>query len=600
MTNSKQPNPVPPQMNENPQSPQFDGKPFLITITLCVLFYLGYSQYLNNKYPKKTNATEATEQLDQNNPVASSPPTQASEPATLRSAENADNAKTQDNPSSHTTHFLEQEELRISNPDVTYQFFQDQAAINSATLTDYRAEFNPEKKQDAKGETSNRMDLIDYQLSIQGFPYLLPNYHMRPLDVLHGYDAFRLDSNGSEEKKLSFSRKVGAWKVEQIYTIPPRGYDFRLQIRYTNESSQPQDLNASLLLQKTLDLSKIKDKKGSSFLPLPYEKTSVIIGTTSDTERSDLNKFCTEADAEPIFSSNSSLAYIGFDQHYFLNGLLPDTQNYTYSVERALAPIGFCSVAIKLTQPQGMIAPNESASLNFTGYFGPKHVATLEKTSPVLKGSLDLGFFGFLAHPLLACLKFLESFLMNWGLAIIVMTFLLKLLFFPLTKKASASMYKMKKLQPEMTKIREKHKGDPQNQQKELMRFMAQHKVNPMQGCLPILPQIPVFFAFYQVLSASIELRHAPFYGWILDLSAKDPYYITPILLGVCFFVQQKLTPTTGMDKTQEKIMMFLPLVFTVMMLTLPAGMVLYMLTNTIVSITQTQWLNKRLEAQGK
>jgi len=124
---------------------------------------------------------------------------------------------------------------------------------------------------------------------------------------------------------------------------------------------------------------------------------------------------------------------------------------------------------------------------------------------------------------------------------------------------------------------------------------MSVNKVNPMKGCLPILPQIPVFFAFYRVLSTSIDLRHASFFGWIQDLSASDPYYITPIILGVAMILQQKLTPTTGMDKAQEKMMMIMPIVFSVMMLTLPAGMVLYMLTNTIVSISQQQWLNRKL-----
>ena len=157
-------------------------------------------------------------------------------------------------------------------------------------------------------------------------------------------------------------------------------------------------------------------------------------------------------------------------------------------------------------------------------------------------------------------------------------------------------MKRMQKLQPEMKKIQEKFKDDPPTMQRELMKFMSTNKANPFQGCLPILPQIPVFIAFYNVLSQAIELRHAPFFGWIQDLSAADPYYITPILLAVAMFVQQKLTPTPGMDKTQERIMMMMPIVFSLMMLSLPAGMVLYMITNTIVSIAQQQWLNHRLK----
>ncbi|MEZ4743629.1 MAG: membrane protein insertase YidC [Bdellovibrionota bacterium] len=183
----------------------------------------------------------------------------------------------------------------------------------------------------------------------------------------------------------------------------------------------------------------------------------------------------------------------------------------------------------------------------------------------------------------------------NWGWAIILVTLGLKLIFFPLNQQAAISMNKMKKLQPEMNKIREKHKDDRMAQQQEIMKFMSAHKINPMKGCLPILPQIPVFFAFYRVLSTSIELRQAPFMGWIQDLSVADPYYVTPLLLGVAMFLQQKLTPNPSMDPAQAKMMLMMPVVFTVMMLGLPSGMVLYMLVNTIVSVAQQHWLNRKL-----
>ena len=183
----------------------------------------------------------------------------------------------------------------------------------------------------------------------------------------------------------------------------------------------------------------------------------------------------------------------------------------------------------------------------------------------------------------------------NYGVAIIILTALLKVAFFPLTRAAAVSMKRMQKLQPEMQRLREKFADDPPRQQQELMKFMSANKVNPAKGCLPILPQIPVFIAFYNVLSQAIELRQMPFALWIQDLSAADPFYISPIFLGGLMFVQQRLTPTPGMDKAQARIMMMMPLVFTVMMLSLPAGMVIYMITNTIISIAQQQWLNKKL-----
>ena len=247
---------------------------------------------------------------------------------------------------------------------------------------------------------------------------------------------------------------------------------------------------------------------------------------------------------------------------------------------------------------QGSINPQDSISMSFKTWFGPKVADLLEAYEPRLSETQDLGMFSVISKPLFLVMKSIESALGNWGLAIIVLTLLIKLIFYPLTKQAAIAQNRMKKLQPEMNKIKEKFKDDQRRQQQEIMRFMGTHKVNPAKGCLPILPQIPVFIAFYRLLSTSIELRQAPFYGWISDLSVADPYFITPIFLGLTMLVQQKLMPTTGLDKTQERIMMMLPLVFSIMMLTLPAGMVLYMLTNTVVSIAQQQWLNKRLKTE--
>ena len=227
---------------------------------------------------------------------------------------------------------------------------------------------------------------------------------------------------------------------------------------------------------------------------------------------------------------------------------------------------------------------------------GPKDFEVLKDYDPKLQNSVDLGTFAVIARPLLVIIETFREWSGNYGIAIIMLTIVLKMLFYPLMRASSKSMHKMKQLNPQMTALKEKFKDDKPKQQQELMKFMAANKINPMKGCLPMLPQIPVFFAFYRVLQTSIQLRHAPFYGWIQDLSHMDPYFVTPILMGVAMLVQQRLTPTTGMDKTQEKIMMFMPVMFTVMMVTLPAGLTLYMLTNTTVGILQQRWLYHRLD----
>ena len=259
-----------------------------------------------------------------------------------------------------------------------------------------------------------------------------------------------------------------------------------------------------------------------------------------------------------------------------------------------------CLYNINLAQDYGRVEPGQNVSLRLKSFFGPKDLDTLKQYDEKLIDTVDLGWFGFLSQPLLKATKILYDLTGNWGIAIILLTVIIKIIFYPLTKSAAVAMHKSKKLQPEMQKLREKFKSDPRRQQQELMAFMSKHQINPMKGCLPMLPQMPVFFALYRVLSTAIELRHAPFMGWIVDLSAADPYYVTPLLWGGTMFIQQKLTPSPGMDKAQQRMMMMLPAVFSVMMITLPSGMVLYMLANTIVSIGQQKWLNDKLDAAEK
>ena len=180
---------------------------------------------------------------------------------------------------------------------------------------------------------------------------------------------------------------------------------------------------------------------------------------------------------------------------------------------------------------QGEISPGESASYSFKGWFGPKSLSKMQSYDSVLSSSLDFGFFSTVSKWLFALLKICFEFLGNWGLAIILMTIIVKTIFYPLTKMSAVSMHKLKLLQPEMDRVKEKYKDDPAKQSQEVMKFMSQHKVNPAKGCLPVLPTMPVWIALWRVLSNSVELRHASFFGWLSDLSQKDPYYITPIIL---------------------------------------------------------------------
>ena len=236
----------------------------------------------------------------------------------------------------------------------------------------------------------------------------------------------------------------------------------------------------------------------------------------------------------------------------------------------------------------------KKGELSFWSFMGPKDYSLLKSYGVGLEENIRFGVFKILAKPALEVLKFIYRYVHNYGWAIIILTILIKIIFHPLTVKGYKSMNKMQELQPYIKQLKETYKDDPQTLNKEMMALYKKHKVNPMGGCLPMILQIPVFFALYKVLMVAIELRHAPFILWITDLSAKDPYYITPILMGVTMLIQQKMTPMG--DPTQAKMMMLMPIVFTFIFINFPSGLVIYWLVNNIITIFE-QYLIKTVYA---
>lgn len=210
--------------------------------------------------------------------------------------------------------------------------------------------------------------------------------------------------------------------------------------------------------------------------------------------------------------------------------------------------------------------------------------------------SVDFGFFAILAVPILRGLQFIYKYIPNYGVAIILLTMLIRLITFPMQYKSFKSMKKMQQIQPELQKIKEKYKDDSQKMQKETMALFQKAGANPLSGCLPLLLQMPFFFAIYRVLYSAVELVGAPFFGWIHDLSTHDPFYILPVLMAGSMFLQQKLTPQTSMDPNQQKVMMFMPLIFGFIMKNLPAGLVLYIFVSTMIQIIQQYFVNKAID----
>jgi YidC/Oxa1 family membrane protein insertase len=228
----------------------------------------------------------------------------------------------------------------------------------------------------------------------------------------------------------------------------------------------------------------------------------------------------------------------------------------------------------------------DAIKLSFKTFAGPKGHEILAQVDPALTDLVNFGMFSPIGKILLVVLKFFNQIVGNWGVSIILLTLVVRLLVLPVNITSFKSMKRMKVIQPMMQALREKYKDEPATLQRETMALMKREKVNPLGGCLPMLLQMPIFFALFQVLGHSIELYQAPFFGWIGDLSLKDPYYVLPVLIGIVFFIQQKITPST-MDPAQAKVMQFMPIMFAFMMLSLPSGLTLYTFVSTLFGITQ-------------
>jgi YidC/Oxa1 family membrane protein insertase len=293
-------------------------------------------------------------------------------------------------------------------------------------------------------------------------------------------------------------------------------------------------------------------------------------------------------DIKPVQDLPGATKWIAAQSRYFLFALIPSE-----AAPRALAQ----SVPDSKHGKVSLSYPITSNTLRIPmkTYFGPKEINALHSVEPTLDLTVDFGWFTLIAYPILKVMKWLFSVFGNWGVAIILLTILIKILTFPLTYKSMKSMKNIAKLQPQMNALKEKHKDDKEALNREMITFMKTQGYNPVAGCLPMLIQMPVFFALYRVLYSSIELYQAPFMGWIHDLSVKDPFYITPILLVALMWLQQKITPSTATDPMQAKMLQYMPFFFGLMMISLPAGLTLYMLVNAAVSIIQQQYLNKKL-----
>lgn len=295
------------------------------------------------------------------------------------------------------------------------------------------------------------------------------------------------------------------------------------------------------------------------------------------------------------YDFKSQTGWVGAIQHHFLSAVIPARdveKSYRVSVQgdRSIASISGMAESV---------APGSSKVFASTLFIGPKLQSQLEAIDKTLTLTVDYGWLTIISHPLFLLLSFVYGFFHNWGVAIILVTFMIKLVFYKLTESSGRSMAKMRNLQPRIKALQDRYKDDRQALSAQMMELYKREKVNPVAGCLPILIQMPFFLAFYWVLLESVEMRQAPFALWITDLSTKDPYFILPLIMGAAMFTQQKLNPAPP-DPVQAKVMQIMPIMFTVFFAFFPSGLVLYWVTNTLLSIAQQWNINKVVAREAK
>ena len=372
-------------------------------------------------------------------------------------------------------------------------------------------------------------------------------------------------------------------KVEKLFRVSQGSYRVDIEHRLTNDTAQ--DWSGASYSQIT---RRVTDKERSMFDVESFSFDGPIIFNGEKIEKldsSDLN----EDGPNQFVSSNG---WIGSIQHHFLSAVVPEKENE----QRYQVSANKVRVVSNMIGPTETVYANQTKSFSTTAYIGPKLQSQLNAIDPKLKLSVDYGILTILSQPLFWLLNFVHSFVQNWGLAIISVTAIIKLLFYKLTEKSGHSMAKMRAIAPRLKAIQERYKDNKTEQGRATMELYKREKVNPIAGCVPMLIQMPFFLAFYWVLLESVEMRQAPFMFWLTDLSSRDPYFILPLIMGGAMLFQQKLNPPPA-DPMQAKVMQIMPVMFSAMFAFFPSGLVLYWVTNTLLSILQQWSINKKYSA---
>ncbi|RJX66641.1 membrane protein insertase YidC [Vibrio sinensis] len=397
-------------------------------------------------------------------------------------------------------------------------------------------------------------------------------------------DTFTL-ADGKDELRIPMTYTANGLQYTKTYIMKRGSYALDVEYDVTNKSGTNATFGMYAHLRHNLT-----DSGGSITMP-------TYLGGAYSTEDTRYKKYSFEDMQDRNLSINlaNGEGWAAIIQHYFASAWIPRNEPGTNLYTRVIGNLG----DIGIRMPNKTIADGDNAQFKATLWVGPKLQDQMAAVAPNLDLVVDYGWLWFIAKPLHWLLSTIHGFVGNWGLAIMLLTFVVRGAMYPLTKAQYTSMAKMRMLQPKLQAMRERIGDDRQRMSQEMMELYKKEKVNPLGGCLPLVLQMPIFIALYWALMESVELRHSPFFGWIHDLSAQDPYYILPLLMGASMFMIQKMSPTTVTDPMQQKIMTFMPVMFTFFFLFFPSGLVLYWLVSNIVTLIQQTLIYRSLEKKG-
>lgn len=406
----------------------------------------------------------------------------------------------------------------------------------------------------------------------------LPDHKTRYTTVSEAYNL----AAGQDKVEVRLQApEVEGIQVTKIYTFHRGSYIIDVGFEINNQGS--------IAIQPYSYFQVLRDSEppvGSVFMVPTYTGGAIY----TEQEKFSKIEFPSLDKDKATYPKNSDNGWIAMLEHYFLTAWLPkDKTPREYYAKH----LGENQYSVGVILPTGTIESGSSSSVSVPLYAGPQEQSKLASLAKGLDLTVDYGWLTVIGAPLFWLLSFFHSWVGNWGVAIILLTMLVKLAFFPLSAAGYRSMAKLRVVTPKLQRLREQHGGDRQRMNQAMMEFYKTEKINPMGGCLPILVQIPVFISLYWVLLASVELRYAPFTLWIQDLSSPDPYYVLPIIMGISMFIQSKLNPVST-DPIQAKVMQIMPVAFSVFFFFFPAGLVLYSLVNNTLSIAQ-QWQITRM-----